>query len=576
MHCTTRLIAGLALSSLSVGALARSPEESWQISGKVALTTIGSFEVGAYCEDDTGLAFSITNRSPGLVLKRSPVSSPQLGSGQQGSITRSCVVMPVRVGAGQVQNLASESCEDDTNVTVGFVGNLVKKAQQDGRSRSETISKLGPSLSQGSRNDPGIGALQVLNSAMVMLQSQGASPLHSPLGPLGIAQMKDVLTANQVTIQLPFTNGKSSTIEIHPQEPTLKEYISQCAPACLGGKIKARARDGFYFVDETREYRGTADHFISALPGLVQHAAAVSGLPLRNYDKEVAYIAEVVRTCVSAAPQLAAAYGKPGYGPLRVRTGCWAQDVSQKVGSIGNGRGLGVGVDPVLNAQHRRDWLAGFTVSVGFGSLGSDLADYLAGTPCVNRANPGLTKFVGAGSYNVVQATIGQELQDLPSPQSGPEKFQSLSAIPMTERQYSGTLEGFAEKLPSYVARAASVAGLAPHDYSEEFAYVVDAVRACAQKAPAKNAFASVRTGSKLRTIIASCDGRATPVPRSFGTYERTLYLIIKPTQDANDKSFAVGVYFRAFPNDPRPQGSAAPFIDDTYGIVFSKIDASR
>jgi hypothetical protein len=69
--------------------------------------------------------------------------------------------------------------------------------------------------------------------------------------------------------------------------------------------------------------------------------------------------------------------------------------------------------------------------------------------------------------------------------------FKFLYESPLPQREYRGTVEGFATEFPAFLQRAASVAGVTDRDFSKEISFIIDAVKTCGQITPdmAKSVF---------------------------------------------------------------------------------------
>lgn len=72
--------------------------------------------------------------------------------------------------------------------------------------------------------------------------------------------------------------------------------------------------DGFKFLYMVpyakRQYTGTVEGFATELPGFVQRAAA-SGLPPRDYGKEISFVIDAFKSCSQLTPQMAASVFEP-------------------------------------------------------------------------------------------------------------------------------------------------------------------------------------------------------------------------------------------------------------------------
>ena len=98
---------------------------------------------------------------------------------------------------------------------------------------------------------------------------------------------------------------------------------------------------------------------------------------------------------------------------------------------------------------------------------------------------------IGAGFLLLVAAAAGQvQFKQIPH---GPaaDGFKFLYTLPLPQREYRGTVEGFATAFPAFLQRAATVAGFADRDFSKETAFIIDAVKTCGQITPdmAKSVF---------------------------------------------------------------------------------------
>jgi hypothetical protein len=183
----------------------------------------GSFAVGAACSDDTGIGFTIASATPGVLLKRTPMTQTmtakeRFGGGIEGQVSppQSCAVMQLRVGYGQVQDVVSNWCGSDSYATLEFYGNLEKRVRQN----SSTVNGAMRAMA-GPASDDGI--LGTVMTGLNQLQAQAASRMPDVMTKLGVAQMSDVVSAIAVRIKLPLADGSSSMIEFHPQDPVFKK-----------------------------------------------------------------------------------------------------------------------------------------------------------------------------------------------------------------------------------------------------------------------------------------------------------------------------------------------------------------
>jgi hypothetical protein len=76
--------------------------------------------------------------------------------------------------------------------------------------------------------------------------------------------------------------------------------------------------------------------------------------------------------------------------------------------------------------------------------------------------------------------------------------FKFLYTLPLQQRQYRGTVEGFVREFPGFMQQAATVAGFADRDYSKEIAFIIDAVKTCGQITPQMAASVFEPNGRKI------------------------------------------------------------------------------
>ena len=264
--------------------------------------------------------------------------------------------------------------------------------------------------------------------------------------------VEQAVRAHTILVELTLDDDSKEILEIHPQDPAFKAYVAKCpisaaatsanpsAAAPTSGLRDTGTRDasgnpivtypgdtrmidshgnlyepgpthstnGFIFgtaaTRESRKYNGTVDGFATALPGIVQSAAAASGMPGQNYEKEVAFIADAVRTCAGITPQMAAGiqyYGMENVAklgdPYKVCFGM--QNVSNKVGADDRARGLAMNISP------RGRWRdgQGLTVSVLFTQAPGDTA--------VNMHNLFDAYGIVSASINSSQSGTGMPVQ---------------------------------------------------------------------------------------------------------------------------------------------------------------------
>src|SRR5271170_1273552 len=76
----------------------------------------------------------------------------------------------------------------------------------------------------------------------------------------------------------------------------------------------------------------------------------------------------------------------------------------------------------------------------------------------------------------LIAGAAGQVRQQQPFQQvpHGPaaDGFRFLYTLPLQQREYRGTVDGFAAALPGFMQRAATVGGFANRDFSKEIAFI--------------------------------------------------------------------------------------------------------
>jgi len=222
--------------------------------------------------------------------------------------------------------------------------------------------------------------------------------------------------------------------------------------------------DGFKYLTaiprQQRQYSGTAEGFARAFPDFMQRAASASGLNVRNYEKEVAHIVAVAQACAEITPQMARTMTNdadfkrwgPKYEDCRSPVNV-SLKLSPQTFDASRQRGL------VLNVSAYGQ--ESFPLTVLFSRLSSE-------SPSPDPA----------GDFMIVEARIGK------SPPPNDSGFKFLTALPIEERQYTGTVEGFAKALPDFIQRATSLGGLNFQDYAEDVARIIDVARACGEITP--------------------------------------------------------------------------------------------
>jgi hypothetical protein len=293
---------------------------------------------------------------------------------------------------------------DAFNQTAGLYGSVLSAVATDGKSK-EVVEEV----------------QKALQSPNPLTQASNQFILNAFRG-LGLAMMSDIANAKSVRVEMPFVNGDSSILDIHPQELTFKNYVVGCAPPVPAPSEQPSSRpaagptsgdaisstiQGPAEKSAARTYRGDLDGFIAALPGYLQRAAAGVGAPERSYSDEIAYIAAATKRCASISPQAAASvtfYGRVDTSklgePYRICSSTYGTGVP---GPVGKSPELFLGIHP------RKTWGDGngMTINVAYTEAGY----------------PGSNSGTAPKDYGIVTAVIGGSessppMSDLPS---GPE-----------------------------------------------------------------------------------------------------------------------------------------------------------
>jgi len=178
--------------------------------------------------------------------------------------------------------------------------------------------------------------------------------------------------------------------------------------------------------------------------------------------------------------------------------------------------------------------------------------------------------------------------------------FKFLYTLPLQQREYRGSVEGFVAAFPEFLQRAASVAGVANGDFSKETAFIIDAVRTCGQITPemATSVFAvkgtvwrkpdGVEELEKLGPQYEVCNSRngvgvssrVTGVPEEMS---RGIGLTIHPLGSYNmsngvarwaeGKGFTVQVFFGQMKGDDRDMRGARLQPTFDYEIIHAILD---
>jgi len=337
---------------------------------------------------------------------------------------------------------------------------------------------------------------------------------------------------------------------------------------------------------QERMFKGTVDAFLTALPGFVQRAATAAGLDPHSYDKETAYLLDVVRTCGQITPVMVTSVtdriGYPDFKKLGPKYGEYCVSIGSpsdrvKTWNKETERGivyhlLSVGKSPWLDGH-------GFILWASFTQLASDNNRLLG-------ADPFRTLF---NDYGIFYATITpREPGTLTavgiSPPSGraPDGFIFGSAATPPGEVFTGTADEFAAALPALIAKAAAAHGMSQRSYTAETAVIVSAARTCSQLTP-HLAFTVSDDGGygterirRLGDAYAICDGP--PKEKFAGSpaaaaniAQRGILFTVSPRGRSWKEGLGVSLSLRfaELSSDP---ATAPSNLFGTYGIVQATI----
>jgi len=214
----------------------------------------GRIRVTASCDQDMRLAFSFYSLGKGLTLRRTRVDPSLAHTGGQvlplavdpANVSKEslyCVHMRVRVGSGKVNEFISTYCDDNTHSTISFLGNTLEMTRQAMDMTGKLYQSIlpFPALQQAIKN-VGPGVPEFLTRTMNSTISNG-------LTAFGEVRMGDVLAADSMGIELPFTDGSHSVIELNLRDPGFQEY----AESCKGPEGESTAPTAFHPYQDLQE-----------------------------------------------------------------------------------------------------------------------------------------------------------------------------------------------------------------------------------------------------------------------------------------------------------------------------------
>ena len=122
-----------------------------------------------------------------------------------------CVVMRVRVDDSRWDGVQSHTCDIADVSSIRFpamhLRDVVQRPSGDGNGFDQTMGKL-----------------------LSGLQSQGVDAMESGSTP-PLATMQEVIGSKEVLVELPLSDGSSTAVPIHPQDPTFRQFASACLEA---------------------------------------------------------------------------------------------------------------------------------------------------------------------------------------------------------------------------------------------------------------------------------------------------------------------------------------------------------
>jgi hypothetical protein len=356
----------------------------------------------------------------------------------------------------------------------------------------------------------------------------------------------------------------------------------------MGSAIKPESTASDLFVPltsvsiEARQYIGSADGFIAALPGLFQNAATKSHIAKRDFRPEIEYLSRAVRICSQITPAMAksAVVVSPNFAVPANQLPEDPRELGDEFNVCSSGFHQ-IPTSGTINPQKDRTlyfsmgprgryWRdgKGLKVEVFFKALPGD-PTAIDGARNLNNALE-----LTANAYGIAFGTIdpssgieaaGEKTRDAPDTHLvggpvrksiGDDGFHFLTSLPATQRTFDGGVARFQTMLPDYFRRAASAAGLNPQGYEEELAYIQNVVRNCA-----------AATGARARAgMLAGCQYGMRPVPAPSGVKHRgLLFHCTVPMAGSGELYMEVSVAFA--PLQGEQQG---PWAD--FGIVSGKV----
>lgn len=269
--------------------------------------------------------------------------------------------------------------------------------------------------------------------------------------------------ANLIRVELPLDNGDAPILEIRPQDPTLKKFLNGC-----DFEDDSAMRPSLHTLTN-RTYAGTVEGFASELPGFIQRATNAIGLRPEDYAKETAFIIEAVRTCARVTPQMYTSLGTRGrldfsqlgaeYKVCNPRT--VVSDSGRPTVRGKPRRGIEMEMSGVGN-NGRTDDEKGLLVSISFSVQNADSA----------------YRNIGFDNFGIVNAMIYSSAAAIKQPVS------TTPLQKLTNRRYTGTVDGFAKEFPAFLQRAAQAMSINPDNYGKEIDFALKFVRICAQITP--------------------------------------------------------------------------------------------
>lgn len=258
----------------------------------------GEFEVRAYCSRTEDLGIYVH-------------STAGTGSPQIASETNGCTSVRYRVGSNP--DAEAMSCRNDGVLAIVFLPDLEQQGQMNAGlldAFGRLFEPQGPQTESDRRWHDDMSRQYQNNQAI--------KDLTAAMGKVaGFLRIDEVAVADSLRVEVPLTNGETTIVEVHPQDPVFKNYIATClspkppprpvpAPPVIKPVSEVQSElatlkgeDGYLFgKDQTAaQLSGTGDEVAAQIPKAIHDAAVARGLEPEVYAKDSACVAHIVKTC---------------------------------------------------------------------------------------------------------------------------------------------------------------------------------------------------------------------------------------------------------------------------------------